>query len=103
MLRARVLVAAALVACGGAAQRPNAPRPGRAGPCYDLPGAPRYSLRLGPDGAAYWIERAIVYDFAGNSRSTDRLVRLDRATGATAILAAGVTAPIRLLRDGRVL
>jgi len=83
--------------------RTNQPRSGEPPRCYDLPGAPRYSLRIGPDGAAYWIERAVTYAYDGNSRGVDRLVRMDRATGATTMLASDVAAPIRLLKDGRVL
>jgi hypothetical protein len=95
--------AIALAACGAPGVHTTAPRAGALPRCYDLPGAPRYSLRLGPDGAAYWIERVVTYDFDGNSKASDRLVRMDRATGATAELATGVAAPFRLLHDGRIL
>jgi hypothetical protein len=99
----RALVLLVIAGCGAQAVRTNAPRSGALPRCYDLPGAARYSLRIGPDGAAYWIERAVSYDFDGNSHGVDRLVRMDRATGATSVLASGVAAPIRLLRDGRIL
>jgi hypothetical protein len=85
------------------ANEPRSPAAAGGPRCYDLPGAPRYSLRLGPDGAAYWIERVVTYNFDGDSRSSDRLVRLDRTTGRTETIAADAQAPIRMLRDGRIL
>jgi hypothetical protein len=99
-LPAVLLVAAACGAPGGHSQRPRA---GALPRCYDLPGAPRYSLRVGADGAAYWIEHVVTYDYDGNSKGRDRLVRMDRTTGATSIVATDVAAPFRLLRDGRIL
>jgi hypothetical protein len=102
------LLLAALAACGpSAAHGPRHPATtagaATAVRCYDLPGAERYSLRLGPDGAAWWIERTVVYDYDGNSSAAERLVRMDPTTGAAATIATGVSAPFRLLGGGRII
>ena len=96
-------IAAWAGACGAPGAHPEGPRAGALPRCYDLPGAPRFSLRVGPDGAAYWIEHVVTYEYDGNSRGSDRLVRMDRATGATSLVAVDVAAPFRLLHDGRIL
>jgi hypothetical protein len=100
---ALVAVLATAAACGAPGAHGRHPIAGAAPRCYDLPGAARFSLRVGADGAAYWIEHVITYDYDGNSHGTDQLVRMDRTTGATSIIASGVAAPFRLLHDGRIL
>jgi hypothetical protein len=100
----RGLVLTALVT--GAACRPPvvSPRALVTGRCLDLPGAYRTALVLAPEGdAAYWEEQGWERDALNLLRETQRIVKLDLATGELATVLSGIGLPFRVLPGGTVI
>jgi hypothetical protein len=100
----RGLVLSTVVA--GAACRPPvaSPRALATGRCLDLPGAYRTAVQLAPEGdAVYWDEVGWERDALNQLRQTERIVKLDLATGETSTVLAGIGLPFRVLPGGTIL